>query len=238
MESDDAQTHELEELTPADTPYAGAAAPVPAAARKGFPQMYRFFWGAAIVFVGTLLPFGPAIVSSMVDEPEHAPKVAGLEDPAVRKSIADSLGVEQPAEQAPAEPAAAAYPLAGRPGYHTFLGALFLVFSLLCMGQMWAAIRDRKVALGAVLLMLIPTGWAWTKLFQARVTGGIEDFSWGGLVFVGKLEEFAQHVGSGFLLVLLGGTFLAISFLMAVFGAAKKPAAQAAPATRARPRRR
>jgi hypothetical protein len=227
-------------MTPAAAPYA-ATAPAPPAPRKGFPQMYRFFWGAAIVFVGTLLPFGPAIVSSMVDEPRRAPQVAGLEDPAVRKAIADSLGTDSPAAAAdPAEDVPAAYPLAGRPGYHTFLGALYMVFALLCMGQMWAAIRDRKVALGGVMLMLIPAGWAWTKLFQAKVTGSIPEFSWGGLVSVGKLEEFAQHVGSGFLLVLFGGTFLVITFLMAVFGAAKKPAAQGAPApaTRARATRR
>jgi len=190
------------------------------------------------VFIGTLLPFGPAVVSSMMpayDEEDVA--ALDADNPVVRKNLADGLGNADPAMLTDTAAASVGYEHAGRPGFETFLGALFLMFALLCIVQMWTAIRDRKVALGGVLLLFIPAGWAWFKLFT--VTGDVEGFSWGNLVNFSHLEGLALHLGSGFLLVLLGGTFVVLNFVFAMFGAAKggKPAAAPA-AARGRTRRR
>lgn len=223
----------------------GAAPPPPPAAggARGFPQLHRFMWGGIIVLAGSLLPLGGAVVESMRGEQAAAPTTAA-DDKASRKDalkeLANNLGGEagkvQPAAAEAVESLMTPAPV---PMYETFTGALFLIFSLMLIGQMRSAIAERRVALGAVLLMFFPAGWAWFKL--VALCGDLAWFSAGDLYRLATWEQLTGVFGSGFMLVLLGSTYVVINFFRALFGAAtggKKPVPAAAPARSGRSRRR
>ena len=224
----------LEEVSAASPP------PPPPGSTRGFPQLHRFMWGGVIVLVGTLLPFGSAVVTSMYEVPEKqmASTDSGQDRKAMLDDLAANLSREVPIDaQALAEPAGFSMPAVR--GYETFTGAVFLILALMLIGQMRTAIQERKVALGAVLLMFLPAGWAWFKFIT--LTGKMEWFSFGDLYRVSAFEQLTLEVGSGFMLVLLGSTYVVFGFFRALFGAAtggKKPATATAAAGRGRSSRR
>lgn len=227
-----------EVLTPADDalpPPPPPPAP-PQGGAQGFPQLYRFMWGGVIVLLGSLLPFGSAVVTSMYGK-DAKPPVAVTNEQNRKdqlKDLANSLEAELPAEtDVKAEPEVLVRPAVN--GYETFTGALFLLFGLMLIGQMRTAIAQRKVALGAVLLMFLPAGWAWFKLIT--ITNGLEWFEWGSLYRVSAFEQLTLEVGSGFLLVLIGSTYVVLGFFRALAGAATGGKKTPPPTVRSRARR-
>lgn len=224
---------ELEELTtepqpdnraPSAPPEVTGPLPTPTPSGKAFPQLYRFFWGGLLVFVGGMLPFGPHLVTPMLtpkDAPQATKRVGNELDAEGRKKFAESF--DDPAAAAAVAAAAAAAErgpllMAARPASSTFIGSLFLVFGLMLMGQMYNCIRERKIALGGVLLMFFPCAWTWLKL--CTIGAKLDGFSWVNLYRLDAWEFLARDMGSGFLLILGGSTYVAINFLMAIFGAA------------------
>ncbi|MFH0946458.1 MAG: hypothetical protein V2A76_14780, partial [Planctomycetota bacterium] len=189
-----------------------------------------------IVLLGSLLPFGSTVVTSMYDaSTKPAVSVANEQSRKDKlKDLAGSLEKDQPV-QADVQPEAEVFSRPAVNGYETFTGALFLLFGLMLIGQMRTAIAERKVALGAVLLMFLPAGWAWFKLIT--ITNGLEWFSWGDLYRVSAFERLTLEVGSGFLLVLIGSTYVVIGFFRALAGAAAGGKKSAPPTVRGRSRR-
>lgn len=204
--------------------------PTPTPSGKAFPQLYRFFWGGLLVFVGGMLPFGPDLVTKVVapkDEQVATKRLANQADAAARKALAEGLGKDQPVSM-DEDDGEVAMLLPARPANNTFVGALFMVFGLMLMGQMYNCIRERKIALGGVLLMLFPCAWTWLKL--CTIGAEIEGFSWGNLWRLDAWEFLSTHMGSGFLLILGGSTYVVFNFLMAIFGAASGGKKDDAPA--------
>lgn len=204
-----------------------APLPTPTPAGRAFPQLYRFFWGGLIVFVGALLPFGPAVMASLFGTDDSAGKsraYAGM-DADARKQLAESLGSGAATPAAPVLDATGpVFP--STQACQTFIGAVFLLFGLMLMGQMYTAIQERKVRLGGVLLMMLPCGWTWLKAVQLCA-----DFDWfkaSDLYLVSTFNRLGVELGTGFLLILGGSTYVVLNFLGALFGAAtggkKKPA--------------
>lgn len=246
MATDETQEQtDLEEFDMAAPDLPGAPPPgpplPPRPPSKAFPQLFKFLWGGIIVAVGALLPFGSAIVSSMYGEPEElleaqAGSGKSIED--IRAELAAKLGTGEVVEDAQAAmDAATAEPefvLPGCSGYQTLTGAFFLLLGLLLILQMRTAIAERRVALGAVLLMLLPAGWSWYKFFD--VATKVDGFSWGGLYKLAAWERLALEVGTGYLLILVGSTYVAYQFVKALLGAASggKKDAVPAPAAAAR----
>jgi len=207
---------------PAGGPPGGA--PVAQAPSKAYPQLYKFMWGGIIVVLGSLLPFGSTVVSTMYGDLEEIVEAAepGKSRAEILKEMADKLGTgevaDEVAEQLSASNEEPKLVLPARGGYETFTGALFLLFGLMLVGQMRTSISERRVKLGAVLLMLFPCGWTWYKFIVA--TGEISGFSWGSLYKLTAWERLATDVGSGFLLVLIGSTYVVLQFVKALAGAA------------------
>ncbi len=103
---------------------------------------------------------------------------------------------------------------AARPGTQTLAGTVFLVFALLLIGQMWAAIRERRVALGAVFLMIVPCAWSWIAFVSAAraiAWPAASDF-----VAWNTFERVAAEFGTGFLLTWLGSTLVEITFIFSL----------------------
>lgn len=238
----------LEELdpSPAATP-AATAAPAAAATTAGqsgapsgqpYPQFMRFLAGGMIVLVGCLLPFGSKLTTTMVPP-------ATLESRSTAASAGKSAGQELAESMRSNTPIPAAAPVVERGlpsmmGIETFTGALWLLFALALISSMRQCLRDNKIRLKSVMIMLIPCGWAWVKLFEVVPT--IEGFDWGTVFKIRMLEHLAQNVGSGFLLVLLGSTYVSINFIMAIVGAftsgGKKADADSTAGTKSAARRR
>ncbi|MFG0319637.1 MAG: hypothetical protein ACF8XB_20360 [Planctomycetota bacterium JB042] len=241
-----AENQDQPELEEVDAPVApeppppgmplGAPPPPPRPPSKAFPQLFKFMWGGIIVAVGSILPFGTAIVSSMYGDAEEmlaAQEGSGKSIKELRAELAAKLGTGEAVKDADAAMAAAQEEpelvLPACPGYETFTGALFLLLGVLLFMQMRTAIAERRVALGAVLLMLLPAGWSWFKFFT--VATKVDGFSWDfGLVKLAAWERLAADVGSGYMLVLIGSTYVAYQFLKALFGAAAGGKKDAAPA--------
>lgn len=214
---------QLEELdpTPASTPVtapapAAAPAPVPmtAAPSQPFPQFTRFLTGGVIVLVGCLLPFGSSLTTTMVPPNTLHSKVAAVPTKTPAQELADSMKNNTPI---PAAAAPVEHKLPAMMGIETFTGALWMLFALGLIASMRQCMRDNKIRLKSVMLMLIPAGWAWVKLFEVKST--IPDFDIGAVYKIRMLEHLAQNIGSGFLLVLIGSSYVAINFIMAIVGA-------------------
>ncbi len=216
--------------------------PAPQNGAKGFPQLVRFLWGGIIVLAGTILPFGGSVVATLYGKQPQAQESErqGPSKEDLMEGLRNAENAPAPAEAAStqAEPAPAAKAGVAH-GYETFTGALFLLLALMLIGQMRTAIAARRVALGAVLLMFLPAGWAWYKLIT--VASSLEGFSYAYLWRVDALEQLTLHVGSGFILVLIGSSWVVLNFLItfvrALTGAGASPAPAAA-AARGRARRR
>lgn len=212
---------QLEELdpTPASPPApaaAPAAAPMPmvAAPSQPFPQFTRFLTGGVIVLVGCLLPFGSRLTTTMVPANTLTSKTAAVPAKTAAQELADSMKNNTPI---PAAAAPVEHTLPAMMGIETFTGALWMLFALGLIASMRQCMRDNKIRLKSVMLMLIPAGWAWVKLFEVKAT--IPDFDIGAVYKIRMLEHLAQNIGSGFLLVLIGSTYVAINFIMAIVGA-------------------
>ena len=219
------ETAQAEQVDEASAPAMMGPPPPPPPARKAFPQLFRFFWGGVIVFVGALLPFGPAVLESMYGGEVEETIVGNAMSEEDKRRLAENLGTDNPTIEAPAAVAETGW--AARPAFHTFTGALFLLFGLILAGQMFGAIQDRRVALGGVLLMFFPAGWTWFKVVM--ITKELEWFSAGKLYLLGTYDKLALDLGSGFMIILFGSTYVVFNFLRALGGAMTGGGKKAAP---------
>lgn len=216
----------MDENANVNAPSNAAAPPPPAPAAgssAGFKRLHKFLWGGVMIVIGSLLPFGSAVTSSMIGDVDKlaAKGPDGQEAKRRLEEIAESLGTGElaarAAERAEAEAAAAddsSLRLPARRAYETFSGALFLLIGALLILQMREAIAERKVILGGVLLALFPCGWTWFKWFT--VVPAIPGFSWGELYRLAAWERLSLDVGTGFLVVWIGSTYVTLQFLKAL----------------------
>jgi hypothetical protein len=205
------QAHDqLEELdVPKSAPMGPPPGPPPAPPRS-YPQLYRFFIGALMVAIGTLLPFGSVITTSMVP-PKTLEIGSGAPPSDLGQSVAEAMRGEGRVVTE-----AGTRTLPATTGADTFSGALFLLLAILVMWQMWVCIQKRRVGFSP-LLLFFPAGWSWMKLIAVK--DSIPDFAFGDIYKLATLEQLALHVGSGFLMVWIGATFAAINFVFALIGA-------------------
>lgn len=202
---------ELEELGSASPAYPSPSptpAPMPMMGpQPADPRLYRFFWCAMACLVGVVFPFTSSHPEWKADVFNRA--------------------------------------LQGPAGTGTFEGALIGFSSLLIAAQYWWCMKYRRVKLWPLIVMLLVTVGAWTAVMRGldaklmfdwkdkakdvaatAVPGG----AWADIRF---WNSFFTHIGAGWLLVLVGSTAFVLSFIGALVGAGKKPAA-AAPAGRRR----
>ena len=182
-----------------------AAADACAASPRPFPQFTWFLTGGVITALGCLLPFGPAVTGALVPESIRDQAVIDIQDGA-RGDPAGGSFVDP--QRSPAL----------EHGYESFAGAIILLIAIWLVAAMRASRRDNRIRLGAVIAMLLPCAWSWKTLIE--VHSAIPGFEIGAAYRLGMLEHFARHVGSGFLLVALGSTYVALGFLRALAGAA------------------
>lgn len=212
----------LEELDPspassaatASPAVAPAAASAPGPASQPYPQFMRFLTGGVIVLVGCLLPFGSKLTTTMVPPSTLESKTSAAPAKSAGQELAESMKNNTPIQTAAP---VVERSLPSMMGIETFTGALWLLLALALIASMRQCLRDNKIRLKSVMLMLIPCGWAWVKLFE--VIPSVQGFEWGTIFKIRMLEHLGQNVGAGFMLVLIGSTYVAINFVMAIVGA-------------------
>jgi hypothetical protein len=215
------QHDHLEEIDASNPPPAAPAPAAPAtpsalaaAPTQPYPQFMRFMIGGVLVLIGCFLPFGSALTTTMVPKETLVSKADSGPPLSTGEEIAAAMKNNKPIE---AKPVAVPASLPTMQGIATFTGALWLLIALGLIHAMRQSFCDNKIRLKPVLLMLIPCGWAWVKLFEVKAN--IEGFDIAAIYKIRMLEHLAQSVGSGFLLVLIGSTYVSIQFILAIVGA-------------------
>ncbi len=210
---------QLEEFDAPTLP-AGSSAPAPAAPpayaygpQPADPRLYRFFWCAMACLIGVCFPFTAS-------------------DPSWK---ADTLN-----------PA-----LNGGPaGTTTFFGALIALGAALVAAQYWWCMNYRKVKLWPALVMLMIAVGSWAAVvpgFKAKllfdwkdkdVAHAVSTVPTGAWTDVRFWNSAFTHIGSGWLLVLIGSTYFMVyflfSFISALAGGGKKGGPASGPAGRRR----
>jgi hypothetical protein len=161
---------------------------------KVFKQLYWFFWGGLITFIGCFLPYYSG---------EATPLVTAC---------------------------------------HTFSGSLYLIFTILLLAAMVISIYSKRLIMSPVFLMFIPAVLTWMTV--VKVIGGIEeaDFAWYNCFYqIKALNLLTENIGSGLLLIWLGSTLVALTFIVSLVtavagGGKEKESPKAKPKARGRRR--
>ena len=106
------------------------------------------------------------------------------------------------------------------PATHTFAGALYLIFALILLVAMAMSIYSKRLIMSPVFLMFIPAAHTWVAVIQQ--VGRIEnpDFSWYNLFYkIDAINLLADRVGSGFLMIWIGSTLVALTFIFSIVSA-------------------
>lgn len=112
----------------------------------------------------------------------------------------------------------------------TFAGALYLVFTLLLLAAMGLSIYGKRLIISPVFLMFIPAVHSWWIIVD-RVSLLPEDKNWYQCLYdVKTMSELASLTGSGLILIMLGSSLVALTFIVslatAVAGGGKEKGAQ------------
>lgn len=163
---------------------------------KVFKQLYWFFWGGLVTFLGCFLPYYSG---------EATPLVTAC---------------------------------------HTFSGSVYLIFTLLLLAAMLMSIYSKRLIMSPVFLMFIPAVLSWLTVI--KVIGTIEDpdFVWYNCFYqIKALNMLTENIGSGLLLIWLGSTLVALTFIVSLVtavsgGGKEKEAAKPRGKDKGRARRR
>lgn len=211
-----------------------------------FKQLYWFFWAAVITFIGCMLPFMPFDPGAWQDAWELACSKVGVEmtggeanvDPADQKLITEMIieigGLEEAASKAPAA------------ATHTFVGTMYMIFSLLLMAAMLFSIYAKRLVMSPVFLMIIPAVHSWWMVVKTVPTWiatvpwstkeNVEylrpgpNVEWFEFYTVKWWERLTDDVGAGMIMILLGSTIVTLTFVISLFSAVAGGKSSAKPA--------
>ncbi|MHC4943643.1 MAG: hypothetical protein ACYTG7_11560 [Planctomycetota bacterium] len=99
----------------------------------------------------------------------------------------------------------------------TFPGAIYMIFSIILLVAMGMSIYSKRLIMSPVFLLFIPAVHTWIGVIKA--VGRIEDpdFAWYTVFY--KIDSIAllnNQVGSGYLIVLIGSTMVALTFILSI----------------------
>ena len=104
-------------------------------------------------------------------------------------------------------------------GCTTFVGSLFLVFSLLLLFAMCFSIYSKRLIMSPVFLMFIPAVVTWWALVKSAQRAPADMAFYKFFYNVDAINWLAKDVGSGLLLVMLGSTMTVLTFIVSLFTA-------------------
>ena len=200
-----------------------------------FKQLYWFFWAAVITFIGCMLPFMSFDPGAWQDSWELACSKTGVEfndgnpvvDPSDQKLITEMIieieGLEAVAKSAPAE------------ATHSFVGSMYMIFSLLLIAAMLFSIYVKRLVMSPVFLMIIPAVHSWwivvktVPTWMATVPWSTKEsveylrpgpeVDWFAVYTLKWWERLSDDLGSGMILILLGSTIVTLTFIFSLFSA-------------------